>query len=386
MNQTPRTNRIITAAGVIIASCSVLGIGFWGYSLATSSKKLPTSSQYSCFDVSKLSPEARLAQQVFAYAPPNSREWQRLGLGGVLVNRSHGPSIAQYRVSSETMAAQHTPGQVPVMLGIDQEGGAITRLRDPSVANFPTNALLGQAKTGQQQVTEQGRVYGRALRDAKVHIAFAPVVDVATVKGTIIGQLGRSYGANPSIVSTRAAGFVRGLHSNTVAATLKHFPGHGMVLEDSHTELPSTDISREALNNHLAPFRTLLSDPTLNPELLVVMTAHVLYRRIDPKWPASQSNIITTGLLRQQLGFKGVIISDALGMKALSGSITTRAEAVLAAGADMVLLEQGLQGEIPGLIKTLLDKYNKNPGLWQKNAQSLERIFKLKRALGLRCT
>jgi beta-N-acetylhexosaminidase len=340
--------------------------------------------------IDKLTPAQRIAGQIVSFVAPEAasiKQFAQLGLAGVLVNKRHGRRIKSYAQFAERLKAAWPAGVPAPMLMVDQEGGAITRIEDPSLTVFQPNSRIGQQKsaTALAVVSEQGQAFGRALRQAEIHVDFAPVLDVnSNTNSRIIANLGRSYSSRPDVVGNLGRAMVLQLQASGIAATLKHFPGHGMVTADSHLALPITNISRNALQSgHIAPFVMVINDLAVRQDLLLVMTSHVLYRQLDSENPASLSKAITTDLLRQELGYQGVIITDALGMKALQGTIQSRIERALAAGADLALLDPGFETAVMGVVNALAGRLASDPAFESQNRAALRRILRLKRALGL---
>jgi beta-N-acetylhexosaminidase len=218
-----------------------------------------------------------------------------------------------------------------LIVSIDQEGGGVVRLTD--VPSPPSAMALGAADD--EELTEElGAVTARGLRAIGVNVDFAPVADVQSNPGNpVIGD--RSFGADGARVARHVAAFVRGLQGAGVAATLKHFPGHGDVDVDSHLDLPRLAASRARLEElEWAPFRTGIAAGAA-----AVMTAHLLVDALDPEWPATLSRVTLEGVLRDTLGFEGVIFTDALNMRAVADRWSAPQSAVLslAAGADVPL-------------------------------------------------
>jgi beta-N-acetylhexosaminidase len=218
-----------------------------------------------------------------------------------------------------------------LVISIDQEGGGVVRLRD--VPSPPSAMALGAADD--PALTEAlGAVTARGLRAIGVNVDFAPVADVQNNPGNpVIGD--RSFGADPERVARHVAAFVRGLQGAGVAATLKHFPGHGDVDVDSHLALPRLAADRERLEQvEWWPFRA-----GIEAGAAAVMTAHLLVEALDPQWPATLSRTTLEGVLRGSLGFDGVVFTDALDMRAVADRWSAPQAAVLAlaAGADVPL-------------------------------------------------
>lgn len=338
--------------------------------------------------INKMTAEQRIAQQMFSYVPADlnsARVLLKLGLGGIFLNRNHGPNLADYHTFLSAVVGENTNTDIAPLVGIDQEGGKIARVQDV-LMRFPSNAHWGSLKltNALKGVQKQGQTFGEHLRAAGFSVDFAPVVDVASnTKGRVIAALERSYSSDANTVSTLGEAFGLELQKANIAPTFKHFPGHGMVSADSHRELARTGLNRHQLEPHLAPYRSLLANPTLQQDQMLVMTSHVLYPALDPYNPASLSHTITTDLLRGELHYQGVVITDALGMKALTGTLYSRVRRALAAGADMALIDPGLEQQVPHIVRDLAQEYGNNPELWKQNAAALERIFRLKQRLGL---
>ena len=224
-------------------------------------------------------------------------------------------------------------GTSKIIFSIDHEGDKVHRFLNQDVTRFPP------AYCWKEQAKNVGLEMGRELFELGINLNFAPVLDVYTEKeNPVIGC--RSLSGNVEEIVQYAGLFVSALHSQGVLACSKHFPGHGRTTTDSHLELPVVEASKVMLEEvDIAPFRKLIGSELSCPRL--IMTSHVLYPNLDPKLPATLSEKILTRLLKQDLGFEGVIISDALEMKALN-SARKLADVKLAfsAGLDVALLAQ----------------------------------------------
>jgi beta-N-acetylhexosaminidase len=211
---------------------------------------------------------------------------------------------------------------------IDQEGGRVQRLGSPHWRRYPPGAAYGDA--GADMARLGGRLIARDLAALGINVDCAPVLDLPAENAhAVIGD--RAFGARPTEVATLARAMAEGLLEGGVLPIVKHIPGHGRATSDSHEALPRVEVSRKALETwDFQPFR-LLSD------LPAAMTAHVVYTAFDEIHPATTSKATIDGAIRGAIGFDGLLISDDLEMKALSGSLKARAEASLAAGCDVVL-------------------------------------------------
>jgi beta-N-acetylhexosaminidase len=227
------------------------------------------------------------------------------------------------------------------LIGMDQEGGSVVR------ATFlpqPPAAMALGAADDEAQAEAIGAAVARGLRAIGVNWNFAPVLDVNNNPANpVIAE--RSFGADPERVTALARAWMRGSLREGVACCVKHFPGHGDTHVDSHHALPTVDKSLAELEAlELKPFRALAHGADAAPAM---MTAHIVYPQIDASHPATLSRPILTGLLREAIGYDGVVITDALFMKAVHERYGHARSAVLAlqAGADMPLAQGGLDDQ-----------------------------------------
>ncbi|GAA1256139.1 glycoside hydrolase family 3 protein [Sphaerisporangium rubeum] len=219
-----------------------------------------------------------------------------------------------------------------VIVAVDEEGGSVTRLQAVSGSSWPGNAALGAVDD--EDVTERTAAeIGRMLAATGITLDYAPDADVnADPANPVIGI--RSFGAFAGLVARHTAAWVRGLQSAGVAACAKHFPGHGDTITDSHLALPTVHASRELLERRdLPPFRAAVAAGAR-----AVMCGHLLVPALDPELPASLSRRVLTGLLREELGFTGMVVTDAIEMRAVAAVYPPERIAVLAlaAGADAI--------------------------------------------------
>jgi beta-N-acetylhexosaminidase len=253
------------------------------------------------------------------------------GLGGVCLFGSNGLSTAEEtaRVAATLHGARRT-----LLVALDEEGGAVTRLEAATGSSLPGNAALG-AIDDRAMTRQVALALGELLVEVGIDLDLAPCVDVnVDPANPVIGV--RSFSADPVIVSRHAAAFVDGLQSTGVAACAKHFPGHGATTVDSHRALPELDATAAVLGwRELAPFRT-----AIGAGAAAIMTAHLRVPALDPEHPATVSHRLLTGLLRNQLEFPGVVVTDALDMEGIGGprSIPANVVRALSAGADLCCL------------------------------------------------
>ena len=231
------------------------------------------------------------------------------GVAGVILFRRNYKSVEQLlrlTTSLKERAAR------PFLIGVNQEGGRVQHLSDP-FTRLPTMRDLG-ALNCSDVAFQFGRLVGTELRGVHVDINFAPVVDVNTnPNNPVIGD--RALGSDPALVTRLGHAIVDGMQSAGVAACLKHFPGHGDTSSDSHLALPVVSLPPSELEDtHFKPFRDIIRSAFP----AAVMTSHIIFREIDPDNPATMSQTVLTGLLREKFRFGGVVFSDSLEMRAVS--------------------------------------------------------------------
>jgi beta-N-acetylhexosaminidase len=262
--------------------------------------------------------------------PPDwLRHWLDRGLAGVLLFAGNIASEEQLR-SLTAQLRDHNPD---VLIAVDEEGGIVTRVEAATGSSYPGNAALGAIDD--PDLTRRIAVsIGAMLADGGVNLNLAPVADLdANPAGPVIGV--RSFGADATRAALHTAAFVTGLQDAGVAACAKHFPGHGRAAADSHLELPVVEATlAELRNTDLLPFRA-----AVDAGVKSVLTAHVQFPAIDSV-PATLSSRMLRGILRDELGFDGVIVTDALGMAAIGDGADSAAGAVAAlrAGADLLCM------------------------------------------------
>ncbi|GIH68756.1 glycoside hydrolase family 3 protein [Sphaerimonospora thailandensis] len=283
----------------------------------------------------KRSPDLlRLADTVIlpGFEGTTAPDWVRRrigdGLAGVVLFSRNIATPAQLGGLTAALRAESPD----ILIGIDEEAGEVTRLEARTGSSRPGNYALGVVDD--EELTERvARDIGRDLHDAGINLDFAPAADVnSNPDNPVIGL--RSFGADPMLVARHTAAWIRGLQSTGVAACAKHFPGHGDTSVDSHHGVPRVGVSREELAEvELWPFRAAIREG-----VRCVMTGHLLVTAYDAERPATLSPRILTGLLRTELGFDGLIVTDGIEMAAVSGAygIGGASALAVAAGADAV--------------------------------------------------
>jgi beta-N-acetylhexosaminidase len=293
---------------------------------------------------------------------------RRCGIGGVILfsRNIEGPQqcaalVRQIQSVSDT----------PLLIGIDQEGGRVARLRAPFTL-FPPAGQLGGGPP--EQTYRLAVAQATELKSIGINLNFAPVLDVDTHPANpIIGD--RSFGQTPGQVIRHASQVISGLQENGIIACGKHFPGHGDTTVDSHLALPAVDHSPDRLDAiELPPFVA-----AIEAGVACIMTAHILVRQYDAEWPASLSSTIITTLLRERLGFNGVIVSDDLEMKGITQNYTVPFAAVraLQVGSDLLLICQSLDLQQQAW-EALVHAVKQGELAEERLAQAYTRIAKLK--------
>jgi beta-N-acetylhexosaminidase len=256
---------------------------------------------------------------------------KEFGLGGVILFARNVAEPEQ--VAELSFEASRLVPDLPVWVSVDQEGGRVARLKRP-FTEWPPMATLG--RSGDVRLAERfARALAAELKAVGITLDYAPVLDVHTnPKNPVIGD--RALAERAADVARLGTTIVRALQAEGVAACGKHFPGHGDTSTDSHLELPLVEHPPERLREvEFEPFRAAIA-----ADVATIMTAHVLVPSLDDKRPATLSRRIVADLLREELGFEGVILSDDLEMKAVAAEYEVPSAAVMAlqAGCDGVLI------------------------------------------------
>lgn len=248
---------------------------------------------------------------------------------------------AQLRALTDALRALAGRDDVPIL--IDQEGGRVARMAPPEWPAFPKAAAFDALyEVAPASAIEAARANAQAiavmLAEVGLNVDCLPLLDVRDPQGhDIIGD--RAFGAEPMRVAALGRATIEGLRAGGVVGVVKHIPGHGRAHADSHVELPVVEADAAALERDLEPFIRLRDAP-------MAMTAHVVYPAWDAERCASLSPVVIAGIIRERIGFNGLLMSDDLGMSALAGTFGERAAGVLAAGCDIALHCSGDMAEM----------------------------------------
>jgi len=249
-----------------------------------------------------------------------------------------------------THSLRELSGRDDVPILIDQEGGRVARLRPPEWPAFPAAGKFASLyriapSSAIEAVRSNARAIGLTLRSVGINVNALPLLDVRQEGASdIIGD--RAFGSEPMQVAALGRAALDGLASAGVVGIIKHIPGHGRALVDSHHELPVVDATAEELESDLEPFERLASAP-------MGMMAHVVYTAWDSDRPASQSRTVIHDIVRERIGFAGFLMSDDSNMNALTGTQAERAAACVAAGCDVALPCNGVLADNIEIAKAL---------------------------------
>ncbi|OLS33942.1 glycoside hydrolase family 3 protein [Bacillus sp. MRMR6] len=315
--------------------------------------------------------------------PEIEKQIKDFHLGGVILFLEN--VVTTEQTTRLVNAYQEAAEKYNMLVSIDQEGGIVTRLQ--SGTHMPGNMALGATRS--EDVAEKvGRAIGEELHSLGINMNLAPVLDVNNnPDNPVIGV--RSFGEDPELVGKMGNAYIRGLQDSGTAATAKHFPGHGDTATDSHIALPVVPHDIERLKAvELYPFQQ-----AMNAGIDAVMTAHVTFPKIDDTTaiskktgsvipvPATLSHKVLTGLMREEMGYNGLIITDAMNMLAIAdhfGQVDAAIRTVKA-GSDIVLMPVGLEAVANGLYNAV----NTGEISIERIEQSVERIFTLKLNRGI---
>ena len=391
---------------------AILTVASIGATIFTSNKEVMATDSYSKAKeiVSNMTLEEKLGQMIM----PDFRMWQEEGakepsdlteinsevaevidkydLGGVILFAENVKEISQTTTlihDLQKVAINDEDGNLPLLITLDQEGGIVTRLGEGT--NLPGNMALGATRS-EKSSYDAGYVIGKELNALGVNVDFAPVLDTNNnPENPVIGV--RSISSNPELVGKLGKNIAKGIQDQGVAATAKHFPGHGDTATDSHYGLPMVDKSIEELREtELKPFKIAIENG-----IDMIMTAHIQFPQIEKDTfiskkdgsqisiPATLSDDIIKGILREEMEYDGVVITDAMNMKAISdhfGELESTKMAINA-GIDIILMPTILRNnedvkKLDYIVNGILDSIKSGEIKEEEITDSAERIVKLK--------
>ncbi|QEY21815.1 beta-N-acetylhexosaminidase [Psychrobacillus sp. AK 1817] len=327
--------------------------------------------------VDSMSLEEKVGQMIFGgiegvELSEKSREMIREDkVGGIIFFKDNLVNANQIVTLLNSIKAENMQQQYPLFLGIDQEGGRVTRI--PELSNLPTNKQIGK-KDNPALAFQLGELLGKQLNAFGFNLDFAPVLDVdSNPNNPVIGD--RSFGSDPKLVSELGISTMKGLQSENVISVIKHFPGHGDTEVDSHIELPIVSKNMKELQAlEFIPFQNALKSGAD-----VVMIGHILLPEIDANKPSSISNVVITKILREQLKYEGVVMTDDMTMKAILDNYEIGEAAVEAvkAGNDIVLIAHDYE-KVHRAIQAILEAVRNEEIKVEQIDRSVERILQLK--------
>lgn len=318
---------------------------------------------------------------------PIVEEIQTLHLGGVVLFDVHVPTWSDQRnIASPAQLAALTTGlqaaaSTPLLIAVDQEGGRVARLKEKhGFPPSPSPQSLGE-RDDLAYTAKVAGIMAQTLAEMGINLNLAPGVDLnSNPDNPVIGSLGRSFGADPELVTRHALAFIQAHHDHGVGCTLKHFPGHGSSAQDSHTGF--VDVSQSWRETELIPYQRIIDAGMAD----AIMTAHVFNSAWDPALPATLSSAVITGMLREKLGWDGVVISDDMMMGALTEnfSFETAIRLTILAGVDILAIANNSQYDewigrkTHALIRRMVEQGEISPA---RIAASYQRIQRLKERL-----
>lgn len=307
-------------------------------------------------DINSLSLEEKIAQMFIIAIEDNNfsanlkEELTKYKVGGIILFKNN---ITDYENTLNLITNIEQTAKIPLFIGVDQEGGDVQRFTnlDPyKFTTIPTMKKLGET-LNPSLAYDVGTVIGKELRTMHINLNFAPVLDINSTESFISS---RSFGANPTEVSKMAISLAQGLIDNNIIPVFKHFPGHGSTATNSHYELPIINKTKEELlKSDLIPFQSAIDSGAE-----IIMVGHLSLPKITfDTTPASLSKTIINDLLIKELGYEGLIITDALNMQALTNYYTEQEiyEMAINAGVNILLMPNGTEKAI-NLIKDSLNK------------------------------
>ncbi|NTU66326.1 MAG: beta-N-acetylhexosaminidase [Candidatus Moranbacteria bacterium] len=309
-----------------------------------------------------------------------------LGVGGVILFDIDVPGGRAFpRNITEPEQVRNLVGELksfsatPLLVAVDAEGGMVNRLKEKyGFIPVPSAKELGDANDA-EKTKEVAKGLSAELKDLGINVDFAPVVDVnVNPENPVIGSIGRSFSSDPEKVTQQAEAFLDGLHENGVLSSLKHFPGHGSSAADSHLGL--TDVTSTWSDKEFIPYERIIKDGKAD----MIMTAHIMNMNIDPDYPATLSSRYIQEILRDKLGFQGVVVSDDMQMGAIMENYGFKDAVIRAvnAGCDILILSNNgkeYSEEMPQEARDIIFEAVKSGAIAREKIQkSYGRIMEMK--------
>lgn len=327
--------------------------------------------------INQMSIEEKIGQLVFAgiSGTQMSEETKTLihkyHVGGIILFAPNLENPDQSLELLNQIKDENDSNDLPIFLGVDQEGGRVERL--PSLEGLPSYIEIA-SRDSDQFAFDIGKLLAEQLHAFGFNLNFAPVLDVnSNPNNPVIGD--RSFGSDPEIVRTLGIQMMHGMQDQNIITAVKHFPGHGDTSVDSHFELPEVNKSIEELQKlELIPFKNVIEDGAD-----LVMAAHILLPQIDSEFPVSMSEKVITGILRDRLEFDGVVITDDMTMQAITNHFEIGQAAVnsIKSGADIILMAHDYDGLV-SVFDSLKEAVETGEITEERMNESVRRIIQLK--------
>ncbi|WP_342505516.1 beta-N-acetylhexosaminidase [Sporosarcina sp. FSL K6-2383] len=293
-------------------------------------------------------------------------------VGGVIVMGKNVSTAAEMLQLINNIKQTNEPNKIPLFMSVDEEGGRVSRL-PAGISKLPEAAKMG--KQNDKTISYRaGNYVAEVLHEFGYNMNFAPVLDINNnPKNPVIGD--RSLGADPELVGRLGVATMHGMMDNGIISVVKHFPGHGDTVVDSHKALPKVEVTLERLRNvELVPFQQ-----AIDKGADAVMVAHILFPALDPDYPSSMSEAIITDLLRDDMQFDGIVITDDLTMGAIANDYTVPEAAVQSfiSGSDLLLIVNGYDNQI-NTVNALVAAIEAGEITEERLNESVKRILTLK--------
>ncbi len=322
--------------------------------------------------LSSMTIEEKIGQMLILYETHSKVDEEVLSLfhkikpGGIILNQEN---ITTYENTKNYIEKVKSLNDIPLIVSVDQEGGRVQRLQlleDLAPTYLPSMREIGDTKDS-ALAYEVGKILAKQVKTLGINVVYAPVCDIVTSEqNTGIGN--RSFGNTPTLVSSMCTNFARGIEEENVLATYKHFPGHGDTITDSHTFLPIINKSLEEVEDfELIPFKAAIEN-----NAKIIMVGHIAFPNItNDETPASLSKIMITDILKNKLHYNGLVITDALNMKALTDNYSEEEIYTMAvnAGVDLLLMPSNPEKAIEILKENLSE---------ERINESVKKILKFK--------